>query len=113
MAPRRTKAGRRILDAAPFPAAEELLAHIRANYVKGGVPAFCEAHNLDRIKVQNAIKGFSRGGGLPRITVEFDFAIERATGIKAEGWCLTSKVLKKFARFLGKRSHRQSSGAEA
>jgi hypothetical protein len=63
------------------PACEVLLAYIRRRY--GSIPAFCEANDLDRIKVQRAING-----DIQRIDVEFAVAVEDATDgeVKPADW---------------------------
>jgi hypothetical protein len=75
---------RRIEQATDIPAAQQLLAYIRAHFESGGVPEFAEKNGLDRLKVQRAITT------LKRIDVEFAFAIQEATGgeVKAEDWRL-------------------------
>lgn len=62
-------------------AASELLAYIRKHY--RSIPAFAEENDLDRIKVQKAIRG-----DIARIDVDFAFAVQIATKgkIKAEWW---------------------------
>jgi len=64
-------------------AARELRAWIKRKYPTGGVPRFCEEKELDRIAVQRALNG-----EIKRISVDFAFEIQAATGgtIKAQGW---------------------------
>ncbi len=54
------------------PGAYKLLSYIRANYRT--IPAFCEAHSLDRVSVQRAIRGEIR-----RFEIELAGQIETAT----------------------------------
>lgn len=63
------------------PACDLLLAYIRRRY--GSIPAFSEANELDRIKVQRAING-----EIQRIDVEFAVAVEDATEgeVKPADW---------------------------
>lgn len=69
-----------IEQASEIPGAKALLEHIRENY--SSVPAFADAHGLQRMKVQRAITS------LQRIDVEFAVAIEAATKgeVKTEWW---------------------------
>lgn len=64
-----------------------LLAYIREKY--GSVPNFCDAHDLERIKVQRALNG-----EIQRIDVDFAFDIETATdgAVLAESWCSPESV---------------------
>ncbi len=54
------------------PGAYKLLPYIREHY--HSIPAFCEAHGLDRQRVQNAIHGKTR-----YLDVDFSAGIEKAT----------------------------------
>jgi hypothetical protein len=54
--------------------ARDLRAFLNANSLS--VPVFCERHRLDRIQVQRVLKGER----WRRISVDFAFAIQKATG---------------------------------
>lgn len=58
-----------------------LLGYIREHF--SSIPAFCEAHGLDRLKVQRAVKG-----QMVRVDVTFASEIEEATGgeVSWESW---------------------------
>lgn len=95
---------KKIEQASPVPAAQELLAYIRKHHDKGKLPAFCEKHGLDRLKVQRAING-----DLTRIDVDFAFAVEDATGgeVKAEGWRVDEDLLAELQRWREDRNARR------
>lgn len=70
-----------IEEASPQRASRALLAHIRENY--GTIPAFCEAKQQDRFKVQRAIRG-----EMKRVDMAFATGIELATdgAVQAAWW---------------------------
>jgi hypothetical protein len=72
----------RLTTSAPIRAARELLAWIREHY--GSLPAFCEAKNIDRIRLQKAIRGGHKRG----LDVAFAVALQDATdgAIRVEWW---------------------------
>jgi hypothetical protein len=62
----------RITAPAPREGSRKLLAHVREHY--SSIPAFAEAHGLERQKVERAIDG-----RLQRVDVDFAAAIQAAT----------------------------------
>lgn len=76
---------RKIEEASPQRASRALLAHIREKY--GTIPAFCEAKEQDRFKVQKAIKG-----EMKRVEIAFAVSIQAATdgAVPAEWWAESS-----------------------
>ncbi len=72
----------------PIPAAQQLLDHIRA--LDTTVPAWCEEHGLDRIRIQRIVNGER----WRRITADMAFAIERATKGKVKAaWFQSSTAV--------------------
>lgn len=83
----RSMSDRRITDGG-----RDLRAYLDANEIS--VPDFCEQHGLDRIQVQRVLNG----DRWQRITVDFAFAIDRAT----RGKIAWTRWLSKTARPISK-----------
>lgn len=89
----------------PIPAAQKLLDHIRGEADGQGkpktIPAWCQEHRLDRLKVQKAING-----DVTRIDVNFAVDCERATGgaVPAEDWYVTEDVKAEIDRLRRERA---------
>lgn len=83
-------AERRVTDGA-----RALRAYITKHFAKGGVPRFCEEHEIDRIMVQRALNGERQ-----RISVDLATRIEQATdgAVDATTWASWTGRVEKLAR---------------
>lgn len=85
-----TMAERRVTDGG-----RKLRAYIDKNYVKGGVPRFCEENEIDRISVQRALNGERQ-----RISVDLATQIEKATAgaVQVQSWASWTGRVEKQAK---------------